>query len=203
MTEESTQVENSASRYRFSKRRWLRPATGTSAYRAETDGQQTSTSLSVIVPAYNEQYLVEASLERLKILETSPLLHRVQVVVVNDGSKDSTAEAIARFRSSLEPDRPDSKLQWTWLQHDSNQGKGAAIRTALAHAECELVVIHDADLEYHPWDLLQMIELFLYEDADAVFGSRFMSGGHKRALFFRHALGNKFLTFIVRPGFRP
>src|ERR1700751_2737964 len=196
MTEESTQVENSASRYRFNKRRWLRPATGTSAYRAETDGPQTITSLSVIVPAYNEQYLVEASLERLKILETSPLLHRVQVVVVNDGSKDSTAEAIARFRSSLEPDRPDSKLQWTWLQHDRNHGKGAAIRTALAHAECELVVIHDADLEYHPWDLLQMIELFLYEDADAVFGSRFMSGGHKRALFFRHALGNKLLTFL-------
>jgi len=109
MTEESTQVENSASRYRFNKRRWLRPATGTSAYRAETDGPQTSTSLSVIVPAYNEQYLVEASLERLKILETSPLLHRVQVVVVNDGSKDSTAEAIARFRSSLEPDRRRSR----------------------------------------------------------------------------------------------
>src|SRR3984957_12371324 len=196
MTQENTQVEASQPRQRFSKRRWLRPATGSSAYPAETDGQQTSTSLSVIVPAYNEQYLVEASLERLKILGTSPLLHRVQVVVVNDGSKDSTAEAIARFRNSLEPDRPHGKLQRTWLQHDRNQGKGAAIRTALAHAECELVVIHDADLEYHPWDLLQMIELFLYEDADAVFGSRFMSGGHKRALFFRHALGNKLLTFL-------
>jgi glycosyltransferase involved in cell wall biosynthesis len=196
MIDETSRVENNMPRQRVGKRRWLRPATGSSAYRAETDGQQTSTSLSVIVPAYNEQYLVEASLERLKILETSPLLHRVQVVVVNDGSKDSTAEAIARFRNSLEPDRPDNKLQWTWLKHDRNQGKGAAIRTALAHAECELVVIHDADLEYHPWDLLQMIELFLYEDADAVFGSRFMSGGHKRALFFRHALGNKLLTFL-------
>ena len=175
---------------------WLRPVTGTFAYRAEMDGQQTSTSLSVIVPAYNEQYLVEASLERLKILETSPLLHRVQIVVVNDGSKEATAEAIARFHNSLEPERLDGKLQWIWLQHDKNQGKGAAIRTALAHVESELVVIHDADLEYHPWDLLQMIELFLYEDADAVFGSRFMSGGHKRALFFRHALGNKLLTFL-------
>src|SRR5579863_10248838 len=195
MTEKSIRGEANLPRNRVDKP-WLRPATGTSAYRAESDGQQTSTSLSVIVPAYNEQYLVEASLERLKILETSPLLHRVQVVVVNDGSKDSTAEAIARFRNSLEPDRPDSKLQWTWLQHERNQGKGAAIRTALAHVECELIVIHDADLEYHPWDLLQMIELFLYEDADAVFGSRFMSGGHKRALFFRHALGNKLLTFL-------
>ena len=51
-------------------------------------------------------------------------------------------------------------------------------------------------MEYHPQDLLQMVDLFLYEDADAVFGSRFMPGGYKRALFFRHALGNKFLTFL-------
>ena len=196
MTEQSTRGEASLPRNRADKRRWLRPATGISAYRVEEHRQQTTTSLSVIVPAYNEQYLVEASLERLKILETSPLLHRVQVVVVDDGSKDATAEAIGRFRNLLESDRPDGKLQWTWLRHDKNQGKGAAIRTALAHVESELVVIHDADLEYHPWDLLQMIELFLYEDADAVFGSRFMSGGHKRALFFRHALGNKLLTFL-------
>ena len=196
MTEQSTRGEASLPRNRADKRRWLRPATGVSAHRVEEHRQQTTTSLSVIVPAYNEQYLVEASLERLKILETSPLLHRVQVVVVDDGSKDATAQAIGRFRNSLESDRLDGKLQWTWLRHDKNQGKGAAIRTALAHVESELVVIHDADLEYHPWDLLQMIELFLYEDADAVFGSRFMSGGHKRALFFRHALGNKLLTFL-------
>src|ERR1700756_4579418 len=97
MTEESTQVEASALRQRFTKRRWLRPATGASAFRAETEGKKKSPSLSVIVPAYNEQYLFEASLERLKILETSPLLHRVQVVVVDDGSKDATAQAIGRF----------------------------------------------------------------------------------------------------------
>ena len=81
-------------------------------------------------------------------------------------------------------------------------GKGAAIRSALAHVDTHLVVIHDADLEYHPRDLLQMVELFLYEDADAVFGSRFMPGGYKRALFFRHALGNKLLTLSMRPGLR-
>src|ERR1700720_4740002 len=196
MTERSTRGEVSLPRNRADKRRWLRPATGVSAYRVEEHRQQTSTSLSVLVPAYNEQYLVEASLERLKILETSPLLHRVQVVVGDDGSKDATAEAIGRFRNSLEPDRPDGKLQWTWLRHDKNQGKGAAIRTALALVDTELVVIHDADLEYHPSDLLQMVELFLCEDADAVFGSRFMPGGYKRALFFRHALGNKLLTFL-------
>jgi SAM-dependent methyltransferase len=66
----------------------------------------------------------------------------------------------------------------------------------LEFVDTDLVVIHDADLEYHPGDLLKMVEVFLCEEADAVFGSRFMSGGYKRALFFRHSLGNKFLTFL-------
>jgi glycosyltransferase involved in cell wall biosynthesis len=178
------------------KPRWLRRVTGETFYAHGTQQRRTSTSLSVLVPAYNEQYLVETSLSRLKILAESPLLHSVQVIVVDDGSKDATPDALARFRRSLESESRDSKIQWLWLQHEKNAGKGAAIRTALTRVESELVVIHDADLEYHPQDLLQMVELFLYEDADAVFGSRFMSGGYKRALFFRHALGNKFLTFL-------
>jgi glycosyltransferase involved in cell wall biosynthesis len=155
-----------------------------------------STTLSVIVPAYNEQYLIGESLARLLVLGESPLLEQVKVIVVDDGSKDNTAGAIAQFQSSLESKQPDAKLSWIWLRHEKNSGKGAAIRTGLTHVDTELVVIHDADLEYHPLDLLQMVELFLYEDADAVFGSRFMPGGYKRALFFRHALGNRLLTFL-------
>jgi glycosyltransferase involved in cell wall biosynthesis len=153
-------------------------------------------SLAVIVPVYNEQYLVETSLTRLKVLGESPLLHLIKVIVVDDASSDRTPEAIARFRMSPEAEEGHPKFRWVWLRHEKNQGKGAAIRTGLPHVDTELVVIHDADLEYHPRDLLQMVELFLYEDADAVFGSRFMPGGYKRALFFRHELGNKFLTFL-------
>jgi len=174
----------------------LRRVTGPLVYVDDADRKRTSASLSVIVPAYNEQYLVETSLERLKILDDSPLLHLVKVIVVDDGSVDGTAEAIARFRNTLESNSRDDKLQWLFLRHEKNQGKGAAIRTGLSRVDTELVVMHDADLEYHPRDLLKMVELFLYEDADAVFGSRFMSGGYKRALFFRHALGNKLLTFL-------
>ena len=155
-----------------------------------------STTLSVIVPVYNEQYLVETSLARLKVLGESPLLHGIQIIVVDDGSKDHTPDALARFRAQLEGEGVDPKFRWAWIRHEKNSGKGAAIRTGLKHVDMELVVIHDADLEYHPRDLLPMVELFLIEDADAVFGSRFMPGGYKRALFFRHELGNKFLTFL-------
>ena len=143
---------------------------------------RTSTTLSVIVPAYNEQFLVEASLARLEVLGESSLLEQVKVIVVDDGSSDGTADAIARFRSSQES-RGGPKFVWIWMRHEKNSGKGAVIRTGLTQADTELVVIHDADLEYHPSDLLKMVEVFLYEDADAVFGSRFMAGGYKRALF--------------------
>src|SRR6202161_2754096 len=158
--------------------------------------KRTSTSLSVLVPAYNEQYLIEASLQRLWVLDQSPRLDHIKVIVVDDCSTDSTQVSLERFRQSLETSQDFKKFTWVWARHDRNQGKGSAIRTALQHVDTELVVVHDADLEYHPRDLLQMFELFLYEDADAVFGSRFMPGGYKRALFFRHQLGNKFLTFL-------
>jgi len=158
--------------------------------------QRTSTSLSVIVPAYNEKYLIETSLRRLQILAESPLLERIKIIVVDDASSDGTADVLARFREALHSEEVDPKLTWAWARHKKNSGKGAAIRTGLEHADTDLVVIHDADLEYHPGDLLPMVELFLAEEADAVFGSRFMSGGYKRALFFRHELGNKLLTFL-------
>jgi len=162
----------------------------------DTEKRRMVTTLSVIVPAYNERFLIETSLARLRVLSESPLLESIKVIVVDDGSSDGTAEAIERFRASLEVDPSDRKFSWVWLRHEKNSGKGAAIRTGLLHVDTELVVIHDADLEYHPPDLLKMVEVFLLEEADAVFGSRFMAGGYKRALFFRHAVGNKLLTFL-------
>lgn len=162
-----------------------------------TSGEnRSSVTLSIIVPAYNEQYLIEASLNGLAVLDESPRLQQIKVIVVNDCSTDGTAEAIRRFQNRLESTEDFKKFSWIWLDHPKNMGKGAAIRTALEYVDTHLVVIHDADLEYHPRDLLQMVDLFLFEDADAVFGSRFMPGGYKRALFFRHELGNKLLTFL-------
>jgi glycosyltransferase involved in cell wall biosynthesis len=158
--------------------------------------KRTATTLSVIVPAYNEQYLIAESLSRLFVLGESPLLQQIKVIVVDDASTDDTAAVLEQFRACLQAHPPRPKFSWVWLRHDKNEGKGGSIRTALLHVDTELVVIHDADLEYHPSDLVQMVELFLFEVADAVFGSRFMPGGYKRALFFRHALGNQLLTFL-------
>ncbi|HKI13139.1 MAG TPA: bifunctional glycosyltransferase/class I SAM-dependent methyltransferase [Candidatus Acidoferrum sp.] len=153
-------------------------------------------SLSVIVPVYNEQYLVETSLKRLAVLANCPDLGRVRVIVVNDASKDGTAMTLERFRNNL--DQSDlNKFEWIFLEHAKNQGKGAAIRTAIAHIDTDLVVIHDADLEYHPGDIAKMVPLFVNEDADAVFGSRFLSSDFRRVLLFRHSLGNQLITLLT------
>lgn len=155
-----------------------------------------TTTLSVIVPVYNEHYLVEASLARLESLGDCPLLARVRIIVVDDASRDATPFVLDRFRQSLQARPWKGTFEWVFLRHERNLGKGAGIRTALAHADTELVVIHDADLEYFPEDMKRMIPLFLEQQADAVFGSRFLTGDFRRVLFFRHALANHLLTFL-------
>jgi glycosyltransferase involved in cell wall biosynthesis/phospholipid N-methyltransferase len=157
------------------------------------------TSLSVLVPVYNEQHLVTASLERLLVLESSPHLERIQVIVVDDCSKDRTPEVLKAFEARMAERAAAGapRVEWRFLRHPQNGGKGAAIQTALRVADCDLTVIHDADLEYHPKDLLRIVRVFEEEGADAVFGSRFAGGEARRALLFRHELGNRLLTFLT------
>jgi glycosyltransferase involved in cell wall biosynthesis len=90
------------------------------------------------------------------------LLDRIKVVVVDDGSVDRTAQSIEHFRTTVAPNEQD-KFEWLFRRHETNRGKGAAIRTALLDADTDLTVMHDADLEYHPRDLLKMIPLFEQE----------------------------------------
>jgi len=171
------------------------------------------TSLSVLVPVYNEHHLVAASLTRLDVLETSPHLEQIQIIVVDDCSKDDTPQVLRAFATqrgltwhddaapvdgiSLVAAGRAGKTDWVFLRHAQNGGKGRAIRTALAHARCAITVIHDADLEYNPRDLDRMVKVFKEEGADAVFGSRFAGGDVRRALHFRHELGNRLITFFT------
>ncbi len=149
----------------------------------------------MLVPVYNEEHLVAASLARLRVLEPCEELERVEVIVVDDGSSDGTAEALRRFREEVES-APSPKISWEFIRHPENRGKGAAVQTALDRATAEISVIHDADLEYHPRDLIRIVGVFLDEDADAVFGSRFGGAGVRRVLLYRHQVGNKILTLL-------
>jgi glycosyltransferase involved in cell wall biosynthesis/phospholipid N-methyltransferase len=171
------------------------------------------TSLSVLVPVYNEQHLVAASLARLGALESSPHLEQIQVIVVDDCSTDGTPGELRNFATtrglawrsdaapvdgtSLVAEGRAGKTDWVFLRHARNRGKGCAIRTALARAECAITVIHDADLEYNPRDLDRIVAVFLEERADAVLGSRFAGSDVRRALFFHHELGNRLITFLT------
>ena len=154
------------------------------------------TSLAVLVPAYNEQYLIEASLRlggsRRIAAPANASGHRRRRLLDRRHAASDRVSAVPR---NLQPDF--KKVQLGLASPRLNHGKGAAIRTALAHCSTDLVVIHDADMEYHPQRPAADGRPVPFEDADAVFGSRFMPGGYKRALFFRHALGNKLLTFLA------
>jgi glycosyltransferase involved in cell wall biosynthesis len=138
------------------------------------------------MPVFNERYLVAESIRRVLAVR-SPAISRLDLIVVDDGSTDGTRELLREI-AAAHPDRI------TYVEHPENRGKGAAVRTGLAHANGSVTVIQDADLEYNPRDLPRLMEPFITGDADAVFGSRFMTSSYRRALYYRHAIGNRLLT---------
>jgi glycosyltransferase involved in cell wall biosynthesis len=138
--------------------------------------------LSVVIPCYNEAATIEFLLRRVRAVP----LH-VEVVVVDDGSTDGTRDILP----GLEREGLIDRL----VLHERNQGKGAALRTGFEKATGDVVVVQDADLEYDPAELPRLLEPILADNADAVFGSRFLGGPH-RVLLFWHSVGNRFLTLL-------
>lgn len=144
-----------------------------------------ATLISVLVPLYNEEEYVSTSLQRvLDVALPEDLL--LEIVVVDDGSTDGSAEVVEEVARQYE--------QIRLIRHPENRGKGAAIRTAIEHARGEFAVVHDADLEYDPKDLPKLLEPLLEGKADAVYGSRFQTAGERRVLYFWHSLANRMLT---------
>jgi glycosyltransferase involved in cell wall biosynthesis len=136
-------------------------------------------SLSVIVPCFNEENSVFQLLQRV-------LAQNVvgQVLVVDDGSTDKSVTEISRIS--------DPRL--TLLQNDRNLGKGKSIWRGIQEANQEFLIIQDADLEYDPEDFQNLLLVMIENKADAVYGSRFMTSGPRRAVYFWHSIGNALLT---------
>jgi len=145
--------------------------------------------LSIIIPAYNEGKTIHFILNKIKSVKLSEHIQK-EVIIINDCSKDNTEEAILHYQAQ----NPD--LAITYIKHEKNQGKGAALHTGIKNATGEYLIIQDADLEYDPKEYNILLQPVLDGFADVVFGSRFMGGNPHRILFFWHTIGNKFLTFL-------
>jgi len=139
-------------------------------------------TLSVLIPVYNEFATIELILEQVHAVDVPK-----QVICVDDRSTDGTWDKLQQLKASGRID--------VLIRHDVNRGKGAAIRTALGASTGNVVIVQDADLEYDPADWPALLEPIVDGRADAVFGSRFLSGAH-RVLYYWHSVGNWVLTTL-------
>lgn len=145
------------------------------------------TRLSVVIPAYNEKATIEKLLARVAAAPLPPDVS-IEMVVVDDGSRDGTRELLRELAQRESP-------KFVYVEHQTNQGKGAAVRTGFKQATGDIVLVQDADLEYSPDDYPVLLQPILDGQAEVVFGSRFLGGPH-RVLFFWHSVGNRFLTML-------
>jgi len=142
-----------------------------------------SITLSIIIPCYNERNTIE---NIVNAVISSPVL-RKEIIIVDDCSNDGTRDILA---NKIAP------LVDQIIYHDRNQGKGAALRTGIASATGDVVIIQDADLEYDPQEYPLLLGPFVQGKADVVFGSRFMGGKPHRVVYYWHSLGNWALTTL-------
>jgi len=137
--------------------------------------------LSVLIPCYNENNTIRQVVEAVK---AAPYPDK-EIIIIDDCSEDGTRD---RLKTEIAP------LVDKILYHVANQGKGAALRTGIQAATGEIIVIQDADLEYVPNEYPLLVEPIVQDQADVVFGSRFMGGRSHRVLYFWHSVGNAVLT---------
>jgi glycosyltransferase involved in cell wall biosynthesis len=138
--------------------------------------------LSVLIPVYNEENTIRVIVDQVRSVPV-----RTEVICVNDCSTDGSREILDRMLAA--------GLIDVLVHKEHNEGKGAAIRTALARSTGNIVIVQDADLEYDPADWSLMLDPIIDGKADAVFGSRFLGGSH-RVLYFWHSVGNFLLTTV-------
>jgi glycosyltransferase involved in cell wall biosynthesis len=138
--------------------------------------------LSIVIPVYNEAATLHEIVRRVQAVDVDK-----EIILVDDCSRDGSREALAGMAG-----RDGVRV----LYHDHNQGKGAALRTGIAAATGDLVIVQDADLEYDPRDYPRLMQPILEGKADVVYGSRFAGGESRAAMRFWHYLGNTLLTTL-------
>jgi len=148
------------------------------------------TTLSIVIPAYNEEPTIHLILDKVCKVRLPGDLKK-EIIIVDDCSKDNTYATIQKYIADY-----DTRKEIQLFKHEKNAGKGAALHTGIAKATGEVLVIQDADLEYDPNEYALLLQPILDNVADVVYGSRFIGGKPHRILFFWHTLGNKFLTFL-------
>jgi glycosyltransferase involved in cell wall biosynthesis len=139
--------------------------------------------LSVVIPCYNEVDTIFEIVQRLKAIDVDD----IEIIIVDDASIDGTKNIL---KESLEPNV--EKI----IYHTKNLGKGAALRSGFQEVTGDVVVVQDADLEYDPRNISNMMKLIEEDTADVVYGSRFLGGNPHRVLYFWHYIGNKILTLF-------
>jgi glycosyltransferase involved in cell wall biosynthesis len=146
--------------------------------------------LSVLVPVYNEERTLEELVRRVRAVQLPK-----EIILVDDGSKDRSREILARLKEQNDSANDPLNQMKVFLQPE-NQGKGAALKTAISHVTGDVVIVQDADLEYDPKDYPSLLEPIQDGSADVVYGTRFAGGGAHRVMFFWHSLGNRTLTLL-------
>jgi dolichol-phosphate mannosyltransferase len=161
-------------------------ATGTDFLMPTIDAQPGLVRLSVVIPCYNEEKTLEGCVDSVLTIESDTL--EIELIIVDDCSADGSL-AVARELAERVPGM-------ILLHHEKNQGKGAALRTGIASATGDFVAIQDADREYDPRDLVRLLVPLRAGEADVVVGSRFLSYGYHRVLYYWHSVGNRVLTTL-------
>lgn len=142
-------------------------------------------TISIIIPVFNEEQYISSLVKSVIAADTCGL--KKEIIIVDDGSTDKTGFKIkeVRFKNKI-------KL----IHKEKNEGKGAAVKAGIMKSTGDIVLIQDADLEYNPQEYPLLLEPFIKYNADVVYGSRFISGGPHRVLYFWHYAGNVFLTLL-------
>ena len=144
--------------------------------------------LSIIIPCYNEEKTILNVLDAIKSTELNYNIEK-EIIIVDDFSKDKSVLYIKKY---IEIENKKQKI--TLIENSTNFGKGYCIRKGIEICHGDYIIIQDADLEYKPVMYNKLIEPIISNNADVVYGSRFIGDGPHRILFFWHSIGNKILT---------